>query len=139
MAIPAAALFLVFRFVMEAFGGRLHEAGGFGVLVWILEDFMAKFGPGLLAIGMVVNQRGAIYEMGRGFAPLLPWRKDAREEQREERDAKRDPEIGELGITDDFTSEAVVALDHRLGIVDDVTPPEGYVHGTVEPEVSADV
>ena len=69
---------------------------------------------------MVVNQRGAIYEMGRGFAPLLPWRADAREEQRLEREANREPEVGELGLARPFTSDDVAAIDRRLGVTGDV-------------------
>ncbi|MDH4168966.1 MAG: ABC transporter permease [Acidimicrobiia bacterium] len=136
MAFPVAGLFLSFRFVVEALGAKLDDVGNLDFLVWLLRDFLANFGPGLLAIGMVVNQRGAIYEMGKGFAPLLPWRADAREEQADERASKRVPEIGELGLHRPFTSEDVVELDHRLGIVDDITPPTGYRHGTDPAEVS---
>ncbi|MHC4911199.1 MAG: ABC transporter permease subunit [Planctomycetota bacterium] len=134
LAMPVAGLFLSFRFVIEAFADRLDQTENVGVLVWILRDFLAKFGPGLLAIGMVVNQRGAIYEMGKGFAPLVPWRRDAREELALEFARKREPEIGALGLTEPFTNEAVVAMDHRLGIIDDVTPTGGYVHGVGESE-----
>ena len=63
---------------------------------------------------------------GRGFAPILPWRKDAREEIAKERDQKKDTEFGELGISRPFTANEVMALDRRLRITDDVTPPGGY-------------
>ncbi|MDW3219613.1 MAG: ABC transporter permease [Acidimicrobiales bacterium] len=129
LAFPAAALFLSFRFVIEALGGRLDESGSVPWLVWLLDDFLAKFGPGLLAIGMVVNQRGAIFEMGRGFAPILPWRRDARAELAQERASKKVREVGGLGLTEPFTNESVIALDNELGIVDDVTPSGGYTHG----------
>ncbi len=129
LSYPVAGLFLSFRFVFEALGGRLEATGNVGFLVWLLEDFLAKFGPGLLAIGMVINQRGAVYEMGRGFAPLLPWRADARAELARERAKRRDPEFGDWGLVTPFDEDAVIELDHRLGIVDEVTPSEGYEPG----------
>lgn len=129
MSFPVAGLFLSFQFVFEGLAERLEATGNVSFLVWILKDFLAKFGPGMLAIGMVVNQRGAIFEMGKGFAPILPWRKDAREELAAENATKRVTEVGGLGLDEPFTSEAVVALDSVLGIVDDVTPSQGYRHG----------
>ena len=126
LALPVAGLFLSFRFVITALATRLDATGNVGFIVWLLEDFLAKFGPGLLAIGMVVNQRGAIFEMGRGFAPMLPWRRDARENLAAERAKKRETDISSLGLSEPFTAEAVLALDSRLGIVDEVTPAEGY-------------
>lgn len=128
LGLPSAALFLSFIPLTQALGGRIEDTGSAGWLVWLLEDFLAKFGPGLLAIGMVVNQRGAIFEMGRGFAPILPWRADARADLARERASKRVAEIGELGLSEPFTNEAVVNLDAGLGIVDDVTPSGGYAH-----------
>ena len=133
MSFPIAGLFLSFQFVFEGLAERLEQTGNVAFLVWVLRDFLAKFGPGLLAIGMVVNQRGAIFEMGKGFAPLLPWRSDAREEMAAERATKRNAEIGGLGLTEPFTSESVIKLDHALGIVDDVTPGAGYHHGVSRP------
>ncbi len=129
MSFPVAGLFLSFQFVFEGLAERLEQTENVEFLVWILKDFLAKFGPGLLAIGMVVNQRGAIFEMGKGFSPILPWRRDAREELAAENAKKRIPEIGGLGLTEPFTSEAIVALDTQLGIIDDVTPAAGYQHG----------
>ena len=132
LAFPVAGLFLSFRFVIEALADRLDQTGNVGLLVWLLQDFLAKFGPGLLAIGMVVNQRGAIFEMGKGFAPLLPWRQDARDELAHERSSKQIPEVGGLGLTEPFTSNTVIHLDHELGILDDVTPVDGYHHAVSE-------
>ncbi|MCH7789413.1 MAG: hypothetical protein IH940_08210 [Acidobacteria bacterium] len=57
---------------------------------------------------------------------MLPWRSDAREERRIERISQQISEVGELGLHRDFTPDAVIALDRELGIVDDVTPPDGY-------------
>lgn len=128
MSFPIAGIFLSFQFVFEGLAERLEQTENVGFLVWLLKDFFAKFGPGLLAIGMVVNQRGAIFEMGKGFAPLLPWRRDAREELSAENATRRLPEIGGLGVDRPFTHDAVIGLDHELGIVDDVTPAAGYRH-----------
>ena len=120
MSMPAAGLFLSFRFVFAALAARLEATENVDWLVWMFDEILVPFGPGLLAIGMVVNQRGAIYEMGRGFAPLLPWRHDAREEQALEKAANREPEVGELGLTKAFTADDVAGLDRRLGITGDV-------------------
>ena len=128
VSIPLAGIFLIFRTVFEGLTDRLYDLGN---VDWLAQffDIMTTFGPGLLALGMVINQRGAIYEMGRGFAPILPWRKDAREEIAKERAQKRDTEFGELGISRPFTANEIIALDRRLRITDEVTPPGGYVAG----------
>jgi len=132
MSFAVAGLFLSFQFVFEGLAERLEQTENVGFLVWLLKDFFAKFGPGLLAIGMVVNQRGAIFEMGKGFAPILPWRHDARAELRAENEKKRVPEIGQLGLDDPFTNEAIVELDTHLGVVDDITPSAGYRHAVIK-------
>jgi branched-chain amino acid transport system permease protein len=95
---------------------------------WDLSIFAALeiVGPGLMAVGMVANQEGAVKEMGRGFAPLLPWRSDARADLAQEREAKREAEPGELGLHRPFTNDAVIDLDRKLGILDDVVPVGGY-------------
>ncbi|MEM7139648.1 MAG: hypothetical protein AAF548_01370 [Actinomycetota bacterium] len=129
MSFPIAGIFLSFQVVFEGLAERLDQTQNVGFLVWLLKDFFAKFGPGLLAIGMVVNQRGAIFEMGKGFAPALPWRQDARDELAAENAKKKVREVGGLGLDEPFTSEAVIGLDGELGIVDDVTPATGYRHG----------
>ena len=118
-------LFLIFRPVFEGLTERLYDLGN---VDWLAQffDVLTTFGPGLLALGMVINQRGAIYEMGRGFSPILPWRKDAREEISREWAQKRDTEFGELGIARPFTANEIITLDRRLGITDQVTPPGGY-------------
>ncbi len=92
----------------------------------VIFEALEIIGPALLAFTLVVNQRGAIHEIGRGFAPLLPWRQDARDEMAAEKARKREPEIGELGLDRAFTADAVIALDRTLGITDHVTPPGGY-------------
>jgi branched-chain amino acid transport system permease protein len=106
---------------------------------WDLSIFAALevLGPGLMAIGLVFNQNGAVHDMGRGFAPLLPWRRDAREELAREKAQKREPEVGDLGIAQAFTNDAVVSLDRKLGILADVTPDGGYLQHRPEERARA--
>ena len=125
ISLPAAGLFLSFRFLIAALGDRLADTGDVEWLVTILGK-LEIYGPGLLALGMVINPRGVIYEIGRGFAPMLPWRKDAREAQRLENLQKRDKEIGELGLTEEFTPDEIMSLDRTLDIASDVVPKGGY-------------
>ena len=125
VSIPMAGIFLIFIPLFKGFGLRLEDAGNVDFLVTLL-DIMTTYGPGLMVLGMVFNPRGAIFEMGRGFSPILPWRSDARAEIAAENAQKREPEIGELGIDRPFTPEEVIAIDRRLGILDEVVPKEGY-------------
>ncbi|MCY3577525.1 MAG: ABC transporter permease [bacterium] len=125
VSIPMAGIFLIFIPLFKGFGLRLEDAGNVDFLVTLL-DIMTTYGPGLMVLGMVFNPRGAIFEMGRGFSPILPWRRDARAEIAAENAQKREPEIGELGIDRPFTPEEVIAIDRRLGILDEVVPKEGY-------------
>lgn len=126
VSIPMAGIFLVFFPAFIGLADRLEDVGGTGGIVWTIEEILLPFGPGLMALGMVFNPRGAIFEMGRGFSPILPWRSDARAEIAAENAQKREPEIGELGIERPFTPEEVIAIDRRLGILDEVVPKEGY-------------
>lgn len=125
VSIPMAGIFLIFIPLFKGFGLRLEDAGNVDFLVTLL-DIMTTYGPGLMVLGMVFNPRGAIFEMGRGFSPILPWRSDARAEIAAENAQKREPEIGELGLERPFTPEEVIAIDRRLDILDDVVPKEGY-------------
>ncbi|MYH96872.1 MAG: ABC transporter permease [Acidimicrobiia bacterium] len=125
VSIPMAGIFLIFIPLFKGFGLRLEDAGNVDFLVTLL-DIMTTYGPGLMVLGMVFNPRGAIFEMGRGFSPILPWRSDARAEIAAENAQKREPEIGELGLERAFNPEEVIAIDRRLGILDDVVPKEGY-------------
>jgi len=122
---PAAALFTMFLPVNRAMEQRYDQLGNVPELVWIQEKGKA-LGVGLAAIGMAFRPQGAAVDMGRSFAPLLPWRSDARAEKRAEKLAALESEVGELGLHRDFTPEDVIALDRTLGIVDDVTPVDGY-------------
>lgn len=119
MAYPIAALFTTFQLLFLALEERLEQAGANHYLLAVIA-FMKYFGPGLGAIGMVVNQRGAAFETGRQNARYLPWRHDAKAEYAAEKAKKREPEIGELGLARPFTPADVVAIDRRLGIVDEV-------------------
>ena len=49
---------------------------------WHLTLFRAIefLAPGLAALGIIQNPSGAVVPIGEGFAPLLPWRKDAKAE-----------------------------------------------------------
>lgn len=125
MAKPAAALFTMFTPVNRAMEQRYDALGNVPELVWIQEK-LRTLGVGLASIGMAFRPRGAAADLGARFAPLLPWRADAREERRQEREAAREADVGELGLHRDFTPEDVIALDRRLGIVDEVAPPLGY-------------
>jgi ABC-type branched-subunit amino acid transport system permease subunit len=60
----------------------------FGLGVWLVLDAffqtswlaaLERLGPGLLALNVAVRPNGASVELGFALAPLLPWRKDARE------------------------------------------------------------
>ena len=122
MAYPIAALFTTFQLLFLALGERLEQAGAPGWLLGVLT-FLRLFGPGLGAIGMVANQRGAAFQAGRQNARYLPWRADAKREHAAERAKRRVDEIGDLGLTRTFTSADVVAIERQLGVVDDLARP----------------
>ena len=69
--VPSGALFGGVAFVLF---GLVHE--------WwetpLLES-VERLGPGLLALSVVSYPWGSAVEIARGFAPLLPWRADARQ------------------------------------------------------------
>jgi branched-chain amino acid transport system permease protein len=62
-----------------------------GVAVAGIAVFAAltRVGPGLAALGVGRNPEGAVVEIGAAFSPLLPWRRDAREQMRAERAMRR--------------------------------------------------
>ena len=126
VSIPMAGIFLVFIPVFNSLSYRLEALGSVDWLVWFMQEISVPLGPGFLALGMAFNPRGAIYEMGRGFAPLLPWRKDAREEAALEKAQQADVEFGELGTSRPFAPDEVISLDKRLHITDQVVPESGY-------------
>jgi branched-chain amino acid transport system permease protein len=115
--------------------------GLFNVLIeenWDLSLFetLTILAPGLAAIGIIQNPAGAVVPMGEGFAPLLPWRKDARRDAAEIKAANAEPEVGDLGVERAFTEEDVLLVDRGLGISNDVprapvvAPPSVPVAGS---------
>jgi branched-chain amino acid transport system permease protein len=71
------------RVLPAAFSGVLAGLG-----VWLVLDAffqtswlaaLERLGPGLLALNVAVRPNGASVELGFALAPLLPWRKDARQ------------------------------------------------------------
>ncbi len=126
VSIPMAGIFLVFIPVFDNLATRLEELGSVNWLVWFIREISVPLGPGFLALGMVFNPRGALYEMGRGFAPILPWRKDARKEIAQENAQKADLEFGEMGLDRPFAPNEIIDLDRRLRITDFVVPEGGY-------------
>lgn len=125
ISIPVAGIFLSFKFLVSGLSDRLEDTETVDWLVQILEK-LEIYGPGLLALGMVVNSRGAIFEIGKGFAHLLPWRKDAKESFKLENEKKLDLEIGDLGIGEKLTPDRILELDRTLKIAKDVIPEGGY-------------
>jgi hypothetical protein len=121
MAFPIAALFTMFQLITLAAEERLEQAGANHYILALLT-FLRFFGPGLGAIGMVVNQRGAAFQAGTQNAKFLPWRRDAKSEAKAAKAKKREPEIGELGISQPFTPSRLLAIERKLGIVDEVAP-----------------
>ncbi len=72
--------------------------GGFSTILFIiLKDTFdwswlqaaERLGPGLLALNIAVNPNGASVGLGFLLAPLLPWRKDARQAWRDEMDQRK--------------------------------------------------
>ena len=80
-------------------------------------EFLA---PGLAVLGIIQNPSGAVVPIGEGFAPLLPWRKDAKAEAEETTAANAEPEVGELGLERPFAEADVLLVDRGLGISNDV-------------------
>jgi branched-chain amino acid transport system permease protein len=71
------------RLLPAALSGAL-----FGLGIWLILDAtfqdswlaaIERLGPGLLALNVAVRPNGASVELGFALAPLLPWRKDARQ------------------------------------------------------------
>jgi branched-chain amino acid transport system permease protein len=76
------------RLLPAAFSGVL-----FGLGIWLVLDAffqtswlnaVERLGPGLLALNVAVRPNGASVELGFALAPLLPWRKDARQAFKED-------------------------------------------------------
>jgi branched-chain amino acid transport system permease protein len=76
------------RLLPAALSGAL-----FGLGIWLVLDAtfqdswlaaIERLGPGLLALNVAVRPNGAAVELGFALAPLLPWRKDARQAFKED-------------------------------------------------------
>ncbi len=107
-------------------------AGVFGLTTVLIQESwhlsiwqtFTILAPGLAAIGIIRNPAGAVVEIGEGFAPLLPWRKDARREAAELKQANAEAEVGELGVERGFDEADVLLLDRELGISNEVPRAE---------------
>jgi branched-chain amino acid transport system permease protein len=122
-------LALVIGGVATVSGALFAGVFGLGLIIiqqtWHLTLFRALefLAPGLAALGIIQNPSGAVVPIGEGFAPLLPWRHDARKDADEIKAALADPEVGDLGIARPFTEADVIILDRGLGITNDIPRP----------------
>ncbi len=128
---PAAALFggvntVAFIVVKSTFG-------------WSWLSALEILGPGLMAVALVSRPDGAVREIGRSLAPLLPWRSDAREARRTRTGSGAPDEVGELGLSRPFTAEAVAAIERHLGIGDELVRPGGVPPSTAPGPVGVEV
>jgi hypothetical protein len=87
------------------------------ISLWIGLVYLA---PGLAVLGIIQNPSGAVVPIGEGFARLLPWRKDAKQDYEEMTAANAEPEVGVLGLERPFTEPDVLLVDRALGIANDV-------------------
>ena len=134
MAFPIAAMFTTFQLLFLAFGDRMKQAGLHHYALAFIS-FVRFFGPGLGALGMVANQRGAAFASGRKLARFLPWRTDARDAHASARQAAaaveassaklhRSPiNFATMGIGSPFTINAIAEIEQHLGIADEVAWP----------------
>jgi branched-chain amino acid transport system permease protein len=137
-------LALVIGGVGSVAGALFAGLFGFG-LIYIKETWhlslwrsLEILGPGLTALGIIQNPSGAVVAIGDGFAPLLPWRKDAKARADAEKARLALPEIGELGLSRPFTTADVVAIENVLGVTDDLNAhllhlPNGSAASTSAP------
>jgi branched-chain amino acid transport system permease protein len=122
-------LALVIGGVATVSGALFAGIFGLGLIIiqqtWHITLFRALefLAPGLAALGIIQNPSGAVVPIGDGFAPLLPWRHDARADAEELKAALADPEVGDLGIDRPFTEADVIILDRGLAITNDIPRP----------------
>jgi branched-chain amino acid transport system permease protein len=121
---------IVLAFVIGGVGmvaGALF-AGLFGLTTVLIKEYwhlslwrsLEFLAPGLAALSIIRNPSGAVVEIGDGFAPVLPWRKDAKRDAKEMKEALAEPEVGDLGLERAFTEADVLLLDRNLGIANEV-------------------
>ena len=122
-------LALVIGGVATVSGALFAGMFGLGLILiqetWHLTLFRAIefLAPGLAALGIIQNPSGAVVPIGEGFAPLLPWRKDAKADADELKASLADPEVGELGIDRPFTEADVIILDRGLSVTNELPRP----------------
>ena len=125
-----AGLPLVLALVIGGVGfvaGALF-AGVFGLITLMIQDNwhislwigLVYLAPGLAVLGIIQNPSGAVVPIGEGFARLLPWRKDAKQDYEEMTAANAEPEVGVLGLERPFAEPDVLLVDRQLGIANDV-------------------
>ena len=113
-------------------------AGIFGLITLIVQDNwhislwtgLVYLAPGLAVLGIIQNPSGAVVPIGEGFARLLPWRHDAREEYEEMTAANAEPEVGDLGLERPFAEADVLLVDRELGISNEVPRAVAAVRST---------
>jgi branched-chain amino acid transport system permease protein len=103
-------------------------AGLFGLTTQLIQDSwhislwtsLVYLAPGLAVLGIIQNPSGAVVPIGEGFARLLPWRKDAKQDYEELRALNAEPEVGVLGIERPFEEEDVLLIERGLGVSNDL-------------------
>ena len=119
-------LALVIGGVASVAGALFAGVFGFGLIyikdTWHLSLWRSLeiLGPGLAALGIIRNPSGAVIPIGDAFAPLLPWRHDAKARAAHDKARTAEPEIGELGLTRPFTATDVAEIERVLGVADDL-------------------
>ena len=120
-------LALVIGGVASVAGALFAGVFGFGLIyikdTWHLSLWRSLeiLGPGLAALGIIRNPSGAVIPIGDAFAPLLPWRKDAKARAAADKARRLAlPEIGELGLTRGFTAADIAEIERELGVADDL-------------------
>lgn len=127
-ALFGAVVFVMFTLLQENFN-------------WSIFATLTILGPALTAIGIVHTPDGAAPEIGRAFARFLPWRADAREEARLDKEKRREAEIGELGLVRPFTDEDLLGIERTLALPDEAKALRlrpGYAEPAAPPPASDD-
>jgi hypothetical protein len=125
-----AGLALVLQLVVGgiAFVSGAVFAAVFGLFIVLIQDWLdwdllralEFIAPGFAALGIISNPSGAVVPIGEGFARLLPWRSDARETARREKQAIAEADDGRLGLYKSFTTADLVRIEQELGVMDEL-------------------